>query len=94
MMVRVPTVTLFERSGCHLCDEAALLIESLRREVPPFQLVRVDIEGDDLLHARFLERIPVVEVNGNVVAELEPDRALLAAAIRSAASMAADEHDR
>ena len=69
-------VTLYTRPGCHLCDEARDAIARLRSELPPFALQEVDIDTDDALHARYLERIPVVEVDGAVVSELffEPSR--------------------
>jgi len=35
-----------------------------------FELDEVDIESDRELHARFLERIPVVELDGEIVSEL------------------------
>ena len=53
-------VTLYTRPGCHLCDEAREAILGLRGEVPPFELGEVNIERDDGLLARYLERIPVV----------------------------------
>ncbi|MEK6327724.1 MAG: glutaredoxin family protein [Actinomycetota bacterium] len=64
-------VTLYTRPGCHLCDEAREAILSLRAELPPFELGEVDIEQDNGLLARYLERIPVVAVDGEVVCELE-----------------------
>jgi glutaredoxin len=67
-----PTVTLFGRPGCHLCDEARASILSFA-EGRPFELVEVDIEADDRLLATYLERIPVVEVEGREVSELEFD---------------------
>jgi glutaredoxin len=73
----VTVVTLYTRPGCHLCDEARDAILSLRGPDRPFDLREVDIEGDPGLHARFLERIPVVEVDGEQVAELHIDRAAL-----------------
>jgi glutaredoxin len=60
------TVTLYSRPGCHLCDEAREQLERLRAKAP-FELVEVDIERDDRLHARYLERIPVVAVDGEEV---------------------------
>ena len=39
--------------------------------VPPFELGEVNIDEDDGLLARYLERIPVVAVDGEVVSELE-----------------------
>jgi hypothetical protein len=72
----VRVVTLYTRPGCHLCDEAREAILAMRAELGPFELREVDIDSDDSLHARYLERIPVVEVDGAVVSELglEPDR--------------------
>jgi len=35
-----------------------------------FELEEVDIESDDQLLSRFLERIPVIELNGEIVGEL------------------------
>lgn len=66
-------VTLYARPGCHLCDEAREAIEALRPEVPRFELKEVNIERDDDLLARYLERIPVVAVDGDIVSELELD---------------------
>ena len=60
-------VTLYTRPGCHLCDEAREAILGLRGVVPPFELSEVNIERDDGLLARYLERIPVVLVDGEVV---------------------------
>ena len=72
-------VTLYTRPGCHLCDEAREALLALRSELPPFELCEVDIETDPTLHARYLERIPVVEVGGEEVSELAFDpRPLLA----------------
>ena len=64
-------VTVYRRPGCHLCDEAREAILALREELPPFELCEVNIEQDDGLLARYLERIPVVAVDGEVVSELE-----------------------
>ena len=72
-------VTLYARPDCHLCDEARAAIAALQGELPPFELREVNIDEDDELHARYLERIPVVEVDGGVVSELILDRARLLA---------------
>jgi hypothetical protein len=64
-------ITLYTRPGCHLCDEAREAILALREELPVFELSEVNIEQDDGLLARYLERIPVVAVDGEVVSELE-----------------------
>jgi glutaredoxin len=68
-------VVLYSRPGCHLCEEALDAIVSLHREGYRFTLREVDIESDEALLRRMLERIPVVELNGEVVSELvfDPD---------------------
>ena len=78
---RVTVVTLYMRPGCHLCDEAREAILALREELPPFELDEVNIEQDDGLLARYLERIPVVAVDGEVVSELELKLDLLRASL-------------
>jgi glutaredoxin len=59
----VPTVVLYGRPGCHLCDDARAVLQRLRAEVP-FVLEERDIERDDALHRAYLERIPVVALDG------------------------------
>ena len=55
------TVTLYGRPGCHLCDEARDALDRVRRRAP-FEIEEIDIETDDALHARYLERIPVIAI--------------------------------
>ena len=64
------TVTLYTRPGCHLCDDARDAILRLRDEAAAFELDEIDIETDDELHRAYLERIPVVAVDGELVSEL------------------------
>jgi glutaredoxin len=71
-------VTLYGRPGCHLCDQARELLIALG----VVELHEVDIETDDALFSRYLERIPVVEIGGEVVSELRPDRDAIASALR------------
>ena len=52
-------VVLYTRPGCHLCDEARTMLERIRAAVP-FELSERDIDGDDALLHRYLERIPVI----------------------------------
>jgi glutaredoxin len=59
----VRTVTLYGRPGCHLCDEAREALTRVRAAAP-FALLEIDIETDDELHARYLERIPVIALDG------------------------------
>lgn len=72
-------VVVYSRPGCHLCEEALAQIVSLHEQGYRFNLHEVDIESNDLLLRRHLERIPVVEVDGVEVSELILDRAALVA---------------
>ena len=67
-------VVVYSRPGCHLCEEAIEQIVGLHEEGYRFNLHEVDIESNELLLRRHLERIPVVEVDGVVVSELILDR--------------------
>jgi len=66
------TVTLYSRPGCHLCDDARQALERVRDKAP-FELEEVDITTDDALHARYLERIPVIALNGEELFDYHVD---------------------
>jgi hypothetical protein len=67
-----PQVRLLGRPGCHLCDEAR---EVVRRECrrAGAVLTEVSILDDPALQAAYWDRIPVVEVDGEVVEALRVD---------------------
>jgi hypothetical protein len=71
-----PTVVLYGRPGCHLCDDAREVLLRVRTE-HPFVLHERDIEHDDALFAAYLERIPVVTIDGEEAFELFVDAAEL-----------------
>jgi glutaredoxin len=66
-------VTLYGRPGCHLCDVAREQLEAIRAGGIAFELVERNIDEDDELLARYLELIPVIELDGRIVSELVPD---------------------
>ena len=76
------TVVLYGRPGCHLCDDAraGLLRLAARR---PFRLREVDIEADPALLRRYLERIPVICVDGEHVSDYFLDEPTLTARLNS-----------
>jgi len=75
----VTEVVVYSRPGCHLCEEALEAIVALHGEGYRFALREIDVESDELLLRRMLERIPVVEVDGVPVSELVLDQAGLRA---------------
>jgi glutaredoxin len=50
---------MYSRPGCHLCDEARAVLVRIGE---PFD--EIDIESDDELLKRYLERIPVIALDG------------------------------
>ena len=56
-------LTVYVRPGCHLCDDALAAIGRIA-DMRRISLQIVDIEGDPALHARYLERIPVIALDG------------------------------
>ena len=81
-----PTVTLYGRPGCHLCDDARAALLRVRERVP-FAFDEVDIETDEVLFKRYLERIPVVALDGRELFDFFVDEAALLEAL----SFAPDE---
>ena len=66
------SLVLYGKPGCHLCDDARVVLE---RVGAPF--AEVDITSDDALHAAYLERIPVVTLDGQERFEYFVDEAAL-----------------
>ena len=57
-------LVLVTRRGCHLCDDALALLRDLGHEP-----ALADVDADDRLHDLYDWRVPVVLLDGRVVAE-------------------------
>ena len=84
------SITLYGRTGCHLCDETRARLQSLVGNPFDFDIVEVDIESSDDLHQRYLERIPVLEHDGVVLSELGASKAQLLKVVAGVATIARD----
>jgi glutaredoxin len=82
------TVVIYGRDGCCLCEQALELLERVRR-TRPFALEQRDIEEDERLLAAYLERIPVVTIDGVEAFELFVDESELRRRLDEPASDAA-----
>ena len=67
MIAAMPRPTLYVRDGCHLCEEASVLLDAM---LGPDGWDAIDIETDDGLLLRYAHRIPVLVVDGEERAEL------------------------
>jgi Glutaredoxin-like domain (DUF836) len=70
------TVVLYGREGCCLCDDARDVLLRVRAR-RPFVIEERDIEQDEALHQAYLERIPVITIDGLEAFELFVDEAEL-----------------
>jgi len=69
-------VTLYGKPGCHLCDDARVIVERVRAE-HPFELREVDVSLDPVLLREYGERIPVLELDGEELFEFHVEEAAL-----------------
>jgi glutaredoxin len=70
------TVVLYGREGCCLCDDAREVLARVRSR-RRFELLERDIDSDDALLRTYLERIPVVAIDGQEVFDLFVDESEL-----------------
>jgi len=57
-------VTLYERAGCHLCEETHRALRRIGLD-RPLAVERVDIATDAVLELRYVVRIPVLAVGAS-----------------------------
>lgn len=67
-MTARPTLTLYSKPGCHLCDEMKQVIDAVGARVP-LRLEVIDISGDPDLTARYGLEIPVLLIDGRKAAK-------------------------
>jgi glutaredoxin len=76
-------VVVYGAPGCHLCDEAKMLLRRERGRLG-FDLVEVDISGDPELEACYRKQIPVVTVDGRKAFKYRVEPVELERRVRSA----------
>ena len=57
------TVTIYSRLGCHLCNDAENVLESLREELN-FEIEVIDIDDDAELVKLYSDLVPVIHIDG------------------------------
>ncbi len=82
-------LTLIGKPGCHLCDDARLVVEEVRERLDAAGVATTlderDITRDAALAELHAEHIPVVQIDGrrHAIWRVDPDR--LATAVTKAA---------
>jgi hypothetical protein len=77
----VVRIVLVSRTGCHLCDDARVVVDEVARR-QGVGWSEVDVDADPELRARYGEEVPVVLVDGERHSALRVDPGALAAALR------------
>ena len=57
------TITIYSRRGCHLCDDAENILESLREELK-FEIDVINIDEDAELIKLYSDQVPVIHIDG------------------------------
>ena len=68
-------VTIYGRTGCHLCEDALKVLQSLKDELN-FEIEEILIDGNQELQALYGEQIPVTHIDGihHDYWRVDPDR--------------------
>jgi glutaredoxin len=56
-------VTIYGRTGCHLCEDALQLLQSMQDELN-FEIEEILIDGNEELEQLYGEKIPVTHIDG------------------------------
>ncbi|MFB6097407.1 MAG: glutaredoxin family protein [Haloferacaceae archaeon] len=81
----VPTVTIYSREECHLCEEVAATVDRVAADLDvPVTVREVDVDEDPELREAYGERVPYVFVDGTPKFKYRVDEADLRAALAEA----------
>jgi glutaredoxin len=56
-------ITIYGRTGCHLCEDALKVLQSLKDELH-FDIEEILIDGNEELEKLYCEKIPVTQIDG------------------------------
>ena len=60
---QIPRLTLLSKPGCHLCDDARVIVDRVASDLG-VEWTEIDITTDDDLYAKWWEQIPVTLIDG------------------------------
>jgi len=85
LSTRRPTLILYGRSNCHLCDVAKEIIEAVRTRVD-FDVIERDVDDDPDWAEAYGDQVPVAFLRERKVFKYRVDPAALERLIRGALS--------
>ena len=70
-------VTIYSRSGCHLCEQAHQILVDLQSKVD-YEITEILIDGEPELIELYGEQVPVINIDGKPhdFFKVEPERFL------------------
>ena len=68
-------ITIYSRTGCHLCDDAQKILESMQEELN-FDIEVIDIDESAELIKLYSDQVPVIHIDGlhHDFYKVDPDR--------------------
>ena len=68
-------ITIYSRTGCHLCDDAQKILESMQKELN-FDIEVIDIDESAELIKLYSDQVPVIHIDGlhHDFYKVDPDR--------------------
>ncbi len=68
-------ITIYSRTGCHLCDDAQKILESMQEELN-FEIEVIDIDESVELIKLYSDQVPVIHIDGlhHDFYKVDPDR--------------------
>jgi glutaredoxin len=66
-----PSFAIISKRGCHLCEQAAGVLEDLKLQYLFFHSAILYIEDDSNLFDKYCVRVPVVRIDGTDIYEAE-----------------------
>ncbi len=75
-----PRVVLLGRQGCHLCDQARVVVDDVCAGLG-VSWVEQDVDDDPELRSRYSDLVPVVQVDGEDIAHFRVSTAVLRRAL-------------
>ncbi len=56
-------ITIYGRTGCHLCEDALMVLQSMKVELD-YEIKEILIDGNEELEKMYGEQIPVTHIDG------------------------------
>ena len=81
-MIPAHRLTVYERSGCHLCDDMVSTLSQWKTELD-FEIERIDVDTSPDLAGRYGERVPVLAYGSIEICQFFLDLDALRRALRS-----------